>query len=358
MKPGRIVAASIALIALAIAGWQMLGGDESKEEKASGLSATKNAQPLRMGGADVPPVPVVGSGETKGIQRARIGEPEMAGDFPIHSRPYLETDPSFSHPNGYSLERVPVGESDREERSKEALLYVVFVGNRSAVVGANSFRSTLEVYGSAEGEQRLEVEELRAEIVELDASPESALAAASYTDTGSDGDETAGDLRYSHEFSPSAEGLSAGRYAIRATIKAGGLTAEASVPFVYTPGPEASGRFTGVFDESIVDADLVIGVVVELQSAGEFIIDGNLHPTEGLPIGRARFRGPLAKGRHVVELQFVGKLFADAGKSGPYLLRNLRGFRVDKERPGGRQELYGGGIEFQTEPYELSVFSP
>ena len=65
-----------------------------------------------------------------------------------------------------------------------------------------------------------------------------------------------------------------------------------------------------------------------------------------------------AKGRHVVELQFVGKLFADAGKSGPYLLRNLRGFRVDKERPGGRQELYGGGIEFQTEPYELSVFSP
>ena len=98
MNRGRIVAASIAVIALIVVAWQLLGSDGSSKKDADSVGATKNAQPVRMRGDDqaAPPKPVRGSGDTADIKRARIEEPEMAGDFPIHSRPYVATDPAFS----------------------------------------------------------------------------------------------------------------------------------------------------------------------------------------------------------------------------------------------------------------------
>ena len=84
---------------------------------------------------------------------------------------------------------------------------------------------------------------------------------------------------------------------------------------------------------------MTFDVGVEIHIAGRFRIEANLFDAMGRPFGWARFDAPLETGRQRVELTFDGLLFHDAQAQAPFLLTQLRGYRLSPEHASGRQTM-------------------
>jgi hypothetical protein len=127
--------------------------------------------------------------------------------------------------------------------------------------------------------------------------------------------------------------------------------------FHFTGSKRNPGRFTGLVSDRLVNGDLVFQIEVDIFDPGRFRAEGNLFDNSGRPFGWSRFEGDLERGKQEISLTFDGLLFHDAQARSPFLLTQLRGYRLAPEYAEGRQSMSGTDLAHATQnDYPLSDF--
>ena len=138
---------------------------------------------------------------------------------------------------------------------------------------------------------------------------------------------------------------------------------EESLRLFVTPADRVPARFTGEFEDAVVDGSLEISVGLEVDAPGFYRFDANLYDQKGRPVAFTSFKGDLGSGGQALPLSFYGKLLRDAGAAGPWTLGELRGYRFlegafpDRERLPDYPERYTTGehsLEDFTDEFHVS----
>ena len=164
-----------------------------------------------------------------------------------------------------------------------------------------------------------------------------------------------GQHRYRNRFVPSEheELADAQQVRIAAEVEVEGERRMITRDFTYTPRPVL--EILAIRD-AVRDGSLVITLDVEVFEPGIHTIEANALSGDGeIPIGYVDTSATLAAGKTSVELIFFGKIFRDLAIDGPYLIRDLRGFRRDLD--GGENLYWSDGRAYPTRPYPRSDFS-
>lgn len=144
-------------------------------------------------------------------------------------------------------------------------------------------------------------------------------------DSGLHGDNKSGDGIYTFVFRPRPEDW-ASMYLTTNFIIVGddsGFTHSLRTQFFSSP--VAPARFTGAVTDRVENGSLYASVELAVVKPGEYTIEANLFSGEE-PVGYARTDVKLGGGRQTAELEFFGKVIADAGLAGPYRLVGLRAY--------------------------------
>lgn len=113
-----------------------------------------------------------------------------------------------------------------------------------------------------------------------------------------------------------------------------GQSYEETLRAFLTPIERLPARFTGLYDEGVDEGSLRIDVGVAVDEPGFYRFDANLRSLDGSPVAFATFKGELDRADLSFPLRFYGKVLRDAGRSGPFVLGELRGYRfLDGEHP-------------------------
>ncbi len=127
--------------------------------------------------------------------------------------------------------------------------------------------------------------------------------------------------------------------------------------FYFTGEDRIPARFTGDFADAERHGDLVVDVGVAVDKPGRYRIEANLFDAGGDPFGWARFEGDLLPGPQSVPLDFYGLLFHDVAASAPFVVKQVRGYRM---RPGdfpNREDIPTFPGEYRTSTnYQLADF--
>ncbi|MBT8117337.1 MAG: hypothetical protein KJO66_05855 [Gammaproteobacteria bacterium] len=150
----------------------------------------------------------------------------------------------------------------------------------------------------------------------------------------------------------------AGPVRVTARFSADGMMPQTGMlDFHFTGSEQNPGEFTGAVSERMAEGNLVFDIGVEVFIAGRFRIEANLFDALGQPFGWARFDGALDKGRQSLALVFDGLLFHDAQAKAPFLLTQVRGYRLAPEHASGRQIMTEVSLSYATSgDFELADF--
>lgn len=150
----------------------------------------------------------------------------------------------------------------------------------------------------------------------------------------------------------------AGPVRVTARFSADGMMPQTGVlDFHFTGSKRTPGVFSGEVADRLADGSLAFDIGVEVYVAGRFRIEANLFDALGRPFGWAQFDGPLGKGRQRVTLVFDGLLFHDAQASAPFLLTQVRGYRMAPAHRSGKQSMPATDLAYATHgEYELADF--
>jgi len=100
----------------------------------------------------------------------------------------------------------------------------------------------------------------------------------------------------------------------------------------------------------------VITLDVEVFEPGVHTLEANALSADGeVAIAYVDTSATLAAGKTRVELVFYGKIFRDLAVDGPYLIRDLRGFRRDLD--GGENLHWSDARSHTTAPYPHTDFT-
>ncbi len=131
----------------------------------------------------------------------------------------------------------------------------------------------------------------------------------------------------------------------------------AALRFVVSPTAGLPARFTGEFDDRIVQGSLHVDVGIAVERAGHFVIDCNLYGPDGQPIAWSRFKGRLERDDSQLSLRFFGKVIRDAGVEGPWSIGQLRGGRYVEGAAADMQMMKPFAGRYQTTAQQLSELS-
>lgn len=131
---------------------------------------------------------------------------------------------------------------------------------------------------------------------------------------------------------------------------------EETIRIFVTPVQRIPARFSGSFQDRMSDGSLVVDVGILVDEPGFYRVDANLFAADE-PVAWATFKGELGRSDGTLPLAFFGKTLRDAGKPGPYELRQLRGYLFRDGRFPDRLELRDFPGVFATRAWSLAEFS-
>jgi hypothetical protein len=132
-------------------------------------------------------------------------------------------------------------------------------------------------------------------------------------------------------FQPGAEGFAShyGPIQVLLTIRLAGETGTADFDLEYTPKPPAV--FTRRVSEKLVKGSLVLGVELQVEKPGRYVIAGRVDDATGRSFGYVSFNDELPRGRAEAALTVFGKLILDEKAQAPFRLRDLEGFLLKED---------------------------
>lgn len=136
-----------------------------------------------------------------------------------------------------------------------------------------------------------------------------------------------------------------------------GETYEESLRLFVTPADRVPARFTGEFEDEVVEGNLEIEIGLEVNAPGFYRFDANLYDRAGRPVAFTSFKGELGIGTGMFPLSFYGRLLRDAERPGPWVLGELRGYRFLEASFPDRERLPDYPDRFTTGDHPLEEFT-
>jgi hypothetical protein len=241
-----------------------------------------------------------------------------------------------------------------DDGARGGLLYH-FAADRHHVTFGESLTSWIEVWPAADPSARVPVTITNAWVMVTSGEAQGRALALAYHDDGRDGDVLAGDGRYTNRFTPAEhDELRASRQVqLRAEVESGGVRRAVIRDFTFAARPVL--ELHGV-EDAVVDGSLVAALDVEVFERGLYTFEANLVTADGDPVAYVDQSVSLDAGRQRVPLAFFGKVLRDRGLSGPYVVRDLRGF--ERFLDGAEANLWWQDARtHKTRPYAVTDFS-
>ncbi|MCC6276237.1 MAG: hypothetical protein IT569_10300 [Leptospiraceae bacterium] len=311
-----------------------------KKEKSffSRFSSDTDAEPTNLPNGDLHLNPELTLKQTRDEYRRRAGYPPYCEPIPVDGGkvvdPIKEETTIFpakvknpNNPGGPFL--IHYLEKNNYHPGDTVVIHAYITDGQNNKIKTNSLKAHLSASGGMNGK---------------------ILSSVTMSDNGGKYD-TAGDLIYTATFSTSGIPDKPQNYTIilKYDEPKKDLTATNSFNF-----GSLNINNLGKFSDSSTGKDLIIKQQVKIEKKGIYHIQGSLYSSSGIPIGRAQARHEFDPGVHTVELKWYGKLFCDAGESGPYKLKYLL-LANTTEMPGPRSERLENLHE--TGPYNVKEFS-
>ncbi len=281
--------------------------------------------------------------------RQALADYRTEAAYPPGSRPHTPGTQDKLHWNAPFIDDNPL--EDGGEVTGDT--FYRFGADRTHVGPGEALTTWLEAW-RGERSQRLAIIIHGAWVESVQPREPAPLLTLAYRDEGRDGDVSAGDLRYTNVFIPMERPAfqTPRRVRVTADIEAGGKRTLVSRVFTYAPRPVL--EILGITD-SISATALVLTLDVRVLQGGLHRFEANVLDSAAAPIGYLDQAAALQAGRATVTLTFFGKMFAEHGVSGPYLIRDLRGFVPDTQT--GLPLWWSDSRTHQTQPYPASRFS-
>jgi hypothetical protein len=294
------------------------------------------------------PLPLVeGGAPTVALLEQRLADYKAVSVYPHWSRPLGE-----ETIDKLDWNRTIVSDLPMDDRPGHELVYR-FGADRWSVPHGEAFVSWIEVAKPGDGASRLPVEVLEAELVSVGSGRVTSLV---YRDDGMNGDEVAGDHRYTNRLVPSqfpALAEKAQQVHIEALIRASGVTRPITRDFAYAPRRVA--EITGA-TEQLRDGHLVVTLQVNVAEKGLYTFSANVFGADGAPIAFGEKSYPLEPGKHSADVVMFGRAFHEKAIEGPYIVRDIRGMRrfIDTDE---QNYFFTYGKELRTRRYAHADFS-
>ena len=244
--------------------------------------------------------------------------------YPPHSRPISSLNQDIIHPFKIDINAITMVDSPTE---KEGNGYRCHLQPKTwAVIGANSdMLIKLECRDSSN--DLIKVNVVNATVYKEFEDQKTPTHSADFNDDGRDGDEVAKDGIITFKWKPMKADW--GQMSLEANITyAKDKKAKLTTSFFSSPNKPA--EIGNTFRDSLNDGSLVVHAPVIVYKAGNYRLEANLkEEKEGNYLAYATFDGPLKQGTNDVEFLFFGKILRDKGYDGPYVMTNVRGYRVN-----------------------------
>jgi hypothetical protein len=132
---------------------------------------------------------------------------------------------------------------------------------------------------------------------------------------------------------------------------------ETSLRIFTTPEGRIPAAFTERDVDYVEDGSLVVEVGLDVFEPGFYRIDANLFGPDGAPLAFGSFTGDLARGEQRAKVRFFGLVLHDQAASGPYEVRNLRGYLFREAAYPDKLQMRDALHTHWTRAYELARFS-
>jgi len=246
-------------------------------------------------------------------------------------------------PGTTDWEEVPLGDGRRE--------VIRVLPAHYNVIAPQPIVLYLEIVDPVTG-KRIDAALPRARIKPFDAGDEAWIAAAMHDD-GRDGDEVAGDRRYTASFQPGPKLY--GRVLAEGVVElANAGVRRVPQALIYTSGPRA--RLTGRWRDEAKAGHLYLSAEVVVEAAGTFTLMAQLVGPARQPIALVRAADKLDAGTRWITLRVWGKAIRDAEIDGPYEVRNVL-LRRDLPERGDYDPGPTILSAHHTRPYRATEFS-
>jgi hypothetical protein len=349
----RIAAACGVLVAL----FFLLGGrddtrarkranaDEAREESHAASTEPTAPEPA-VGPTDVAAL----AARVTSVERLRenLERYEAESMYPTWSRPLDREDRYKLAWNEPVTSELPFDDRPGQETTYR------FGADRAHVMAGEALTTFIEVIRLRDRE-RVEIDVPTAFVVSLSGAAPGRSVSLSYHDDGKDGDEVAGDRRYTNRFVPSSEESlrTAQQVHIRAIVRHDGI--ERAMVRDFTYAPRLLVNVHGVSDAA-EEGNLVVRLDATVAEAGTYTFEANLLGNDDEPLAYADVSVTLGAGRTTVKLPFFGRILHDKGAAGPYRVKDIRGMR--RSLGGAEDDIrFHVAVTHTTRPYELDAFS-
>jgi hypothetical protein len=273
--------------------------------------------------------------------RSNLERYREATKYPPTSQP-LSMHPDQVEPHSVSPRRLPLMGPDRKPSDKVA---VILRQDYYYLAGSEAVTFTVEC-GTVDGTVPCEV-----------------LSSTAMAPGGTQRAEVpftpeAGGAVHVAMFQPGAEGFADyyGSIHVELSIRIAGETGAAAFDLEYTPRPPAV--FTGRVSEKLVKGSLVLGVEMQIEKPGRYVLAARVDDSAGRSFGYVSFNEELPKGRVEAALVVFGKVILDEKATSPFRLRDVEGFLL-KENVAPDRELLPTleGVVHTTKAYRDQDFS-
>jgi hypothetical protein len=310
-----------------------------------------------VGGSTAPPsaahVPIVTmGGPTEERLKVNLSEYKKVAVYPPWSRPFSDGTRYLLQWNKPATSDLPMSEKPGHETTYH------FDADRAHVGYGEAITSWIEVWQSGDEKKRVPITVQDAWVM-ADAGPSTGrVAKLSYHDDGQDGDEVAGDGRYTNRLVPSQ--VPALKQALQVHLSAVVSCCEGTRRmFVreFTYAPRKVVEILGVSD-NLRNGSLAVTLDVNVIDRGTYDFEANLMSADcSVAIGYTQMNYTLSPGRQNVDLVFFGRMFSERGLDGPYLVRDVRGLLLSLD--GGEHNIpFEYGTTYLTKPWRHAELSP
>jgi hypothetical protein len=291
-------------------------------------------------------------GPTEERLKRNLDEYKKVAIYPPWSRPFTDGTKYLLQWNKPSTSDLPMDETPGKETTYH------FDADRAHVAYGEAITSWIEVWKSGDPLQRVPITVQDAWVMSTNGPSTGRIAKLSYHDDGQDGDEVAGDGRYTNRLVPSQ--VPALKQAMQVHLAAVVSCCDnVRRLFVreFTYAPRKVAEVVGVSD-SIRGGSLAVTLAVNVIERGTYDFEANLMSGDGkTPIGYSQMNYTLGPGRQNVDLLFFGRMFNEPGVDGPYLVRDVRGILLSLD--GGEHNIpFDYGDTYLTRPWRRAEFSP
>lgn len=341
-----LLAAAAAIIVMLLRG----GDDPSAPATQQATPRAETYAPAKPGArphmADDKPLSQGGSPNVSLLEKS-LAEYKAVSVYPHWSRPH-----SPETIEKLDWNRTVVSDNPMDDRDGGKTIYH-FGANRWSVPHGEAFVSWIEVLTVGPEGKRIPAKITDAQLVSVETGRIGSLV---YHDDGKDGDEVAGDLRYSNRLVPSQFpklAAKAQQVHIEAIVEAGGVKKPITRDFAYAPRKAA--EIVGA-SEQLRGGHLVVTLDVVIAEAGLYTFEANVMAQDGTPIVYGDRSYPLEPGKRTAEIVMFGRALHEKGKDGPYVVQDIRGIRrfIDTDE---QNFFFVYGKTLTTRGYKHTEFS-